>query len=426
MPRALTLEDHLHLYRQLFKRAVEERSDYINPICMLLLSIGGIFFIYSAQSHTQGTQWVMQIVWVAISFACYLVISAINYKFFLQNAHIIYGICVIVLALLAIEALFIDIPFLVKTRFGSTRWLDFGAFQIQPSELAKIGTLLMLASALARSRIGDLRDSLVSLAIIGGIFIVPFVLIFVEPDLGSCLVLLPMVFALLYVSNLSQYFFATVLLIFFVMVLIAGWDIYRYHQFLEENNLSATKAARQNAYGSEHSWLPLKDYQRNRILGFVAPELVDPQGIGVSWNRNQSLIAAGSGGLLGKGHNQGTQAKLGYLPRSVASNDFIASVILEESGFIGGSFMLALYAILISNTLRIAHLARDRFGMLLTIGTSAIFITHLFVNVGMTVGVMPITGLPLPFVSYGGSFMIVCWILQGFVQSVNRFRRDFS
>lgn len=425
MPRALTIEDHLHRYRQLFERAYEERSDYINPVCMLLLSIGGIFFIYSTQSHSGGSQHIMQILWLVAGVLCYIGISSLNYKFWMQNAHIIYGTCIAMLLLLAFEAIFIDIP-IVKTRYGSTRWLDLGFFQLQPSELAKIGTLLMLCSVLARSRIGEMRDSVITLGIVGAVFGVPFILIFVEPDLGSCLVLLPMVFALLYVSNLSQYFFASVLGAFCVFLLIVGWDIYRYHHFLQDNNLSAIENQSRNAYGSERSWLPLKDYQRNRILGFVAPELVDPQGIGVSWNRNQSLIAAGSGGLFGKGHNQGTQAKLGYLPRSVASNDFIASNILEEKGFIGGSFMLALYAILLANTLRIAHLARDRFGMLLTIGTSAIIMIHVFVNVGMTVGVMPITGLPLPFVSYGGSFMIVCWILQGFVQSVNRFRRDFS
>lgn len=425
MPRALTLADQLYRFRQLFVRARDERSDFINPICMLFLAIGGVFFIYSAQSHSGGTQWQMQIVWVVVGTMTYVTTAALNYKLFLQNAHLIYGFCLLLLAYLAIEALGAKLP-IATTRFGSTRWLDFGAFSIQPSELAKIGTLLMLASVLARSRLGSMKDSLYTLFIVSLIFGVPFLLIFLEPDLGSCLVFLPMVFALLYVSNLSQYFFTAVIGVFLLFTLVVAWDIYRYHQYLQEHNLSAMDVQKQNLYGSEHSWLPLKDYQRNRILGFVAPDLVDPMGIGVSWNRNQSLIAAGSGGLWGKGHNEGTQAKLGYLPRSVASNDFIASVILEEKGFIGGTFMLALYAVLVTNTLRIAHMARDRFGMLLALGVSVIFIVHIFVNVGMTVGVMPITGLPLPFVSYGGSFMLVCCILQGLVQSVYRFRRDFS
>lgn len=425
MSRSLTFADYLHRYKHLVVRAVEERSDFINPLCMTLLSVSGVFFIYSAQSHSRGSQWEMQIVWIVLSIAGYFAVSAINYKFFLQNAHLVYGVCLVMLAYLAIESLGVNLPIAI-TRYGSTRWLNFGAFSIQPSELAKVGTLLMLCSVLARSRVGDIRDSLKTLGLVAILSGIPFLLIFLQPDLGSCLVFIPMVLALLYVSNLSQHFFAAAIGLFLLLATIAAWDIYRYYQFLETHNLTAMENQSRNAYGSDHSWLPLRDYQRNRILDFVAPDIVDPQGIGTSWNRTQALIAVGSGGLSGKGWSEGTQAKLGYLPRSVASNDFIASVVLEEKGFIGGAIMLALYTALIVNTVRIAHMARDRFGRLLAMGTSAIFTVHVFINLGMNVGFMPITGLPLPFLSYGGSFMIVCWILQGFVQSVYRFRRDFS
>ena len=154
--------------------------------------------------------------------------------------------------------------------------------------------------------------------------------------------------------------------------------------------------------------------------------MVDPRGIGVSWNLRQSLIAVGSGGPFGKGHTHGTQAKLGYLPQSVATNDFIFSVLAEELGFTGGIFVIGLYILLLGNGLRIAHLARDRFGMLLCVGASIILMVHIFINIGMTIGLMPITGLPLPFLSYGGSFILSCCILQGLIQSVYRFRKDFS
>ncbi len=425
MPRELTLLDRFYRYKQFFVRAADERSDFINPLCMFLLSVMGIFFIYSAQCHSNGTQWEMQTLWLVTGMLLYWVISALNYKLFLQNAHLLYGVCLIMLVYLAIEAMGINLPIAV-TRFGSTRWLDFGVISIQPSEFAKVGTLLMLCSLLARTRIGDLRDSFKTVSMVTILSGVPFFLIFLEPDLGSCLVFIPMVLALLYISNLSQRFFAATLGVCLLVALLLGWDIYRYAQFLEDHQLTAMQNQSQNAYGSGHSWLPLKDYQRNRILDFIAPDIADPQGIGTSWNRTQALIAVGSGGLWGKGWTEGTQAKLGYLPRSVASNDFIASNILEEVGFIGGASMLSLYAILMLNTLRIAHRARDRFGMLLAVGTSALLIVHLFINLGMNVGFMPITGVPLPFLSYGGSFMFVCWILQGFVQSVYRFRRDFS
>ena len=176
----------------------------------------------------------------------------------------------------------------------------------------------------------------------------------------------------------------------------------------------------------KRSILPLKDYQRNRIISFVAPDIVDPKGVGISWNLRQSLIAVGSGGLLGKGFNSGTQAKLGYLPKSVASNDFIFSVIAEERGFVGGVVVLLMYFVIIFDALRIALLSRDRFGMYLAVGISTLFLTHILINIGMTLGLMPITGIPLPFLSYGGSFLLICCFLQGIVQSIYRFHLSYK
>ena len=129
---------------------------------------------------------------------------------------------------------------------------------------------------------------------------------------------------------------------------------------------------------------------------------------------------------MGKGWKRGTQAKLGYLPQSVAHNDFIFSVLAEEKGFVGSTVVVGLYALLLANGIRIAGMARDRFGMLLAVGVSVIFAVHIFINIGMTIGLMPITGLPLPFLSYGGSFVLSCCFLQGLLQSVYRYRRDFS
>jgi len=150
--------------------------------------------------------------------------------------------------------------------------------------------------------------------------------------------------------------------------------------------------------------------------------LVDPSGTGVSWNQRQSLITVGSGGFIGKGWREGTQARLGYLPQTVAHNDFIFSVIAEETGFVGATITLALFAILIALTLLTALRSADRFGRLLSVGVCAILITHIFVNVAMTIGLMPIKGIPLPFVSYGGSFLLSAFILMGMVASVERFR----
>jgi rod shape determining protein RodA len=230
-----------------------------------------------------------------------------------------------------------------------------------------------------------------------------------------------MVFSLLFVSNLEKRFFVAAILAFVVAVGVVAWDSYNYNSYLTE-----TGKAPRDARGEyqERSWLPyLKDYQRERIMSFALPDKFDPTGSG--WNLRQSLITVGSGGLAGKGHANGTQAKLGYLPRAVAHNDFIFSVLAEETGFLGSVTVLGLFGLVLANGVRIAGMARDRFGALLAIGVTTLFAMHVFVNIGMTIGLVPITGLPLPFLSYGGSFLLSCCILQGLVQSVYRFRREF-
>lgn len=369
-------------------------------------------FIYSAQSYSGGKQWIMQITWICIGLSLYLSLSLINYKIHLEYGHIIYGLCIVLLLLLWTP--------LGGRVYGSLRWLHFRFFSIQPSDPAKIGTLILAAGILARSEIGRFRDSLNTLIRVVFVFSLPILLIFLQPDLGSSLVFPPMLFALLYVSKLSKRFFISIFALFAILLGLVAIDIFGYHKHLQENGTgNSTKSYESQAI------LPLKDYQRNRVLAFVAPDIVDPKGIGMSWNLRQSLIAIGSGGAFGKGHNNSTQAKLGYLPQSVAPNDFIFSVLTEEEGFVGGLFVILLYAILLANGIRISGMARDRFGMLLALGICVIFMIHIFVNIGMTIGLMPITGIPLPFLSYGGSFTISCYIMQGLIQSIYRFRRDF-
>lgn len=402
-------------YTAALLRALQLPIDPIGPLCMFLLGLMGVSAIHSAESYIGGNRWVAQVVWLFVGSIVYLGVSLINYKILLEKAHLIFIASVIPLLLLWTP--------LGERHYGCLRWLDIGPFAIQPSEIAKIGALVLGASLLARSKIGKFKDSLSILSRFGLAFFIPTVLIFLQPDLGSALVLPPMAFSLLYVARLSGRFFLAALGIFMVILGVLGWDAYTYCKFLEENELSPIHNA---GIYEKLSWVPLKDYQRNRILTFVAPEAVDPQGIGISWNLKQSLIAVGSGGFLGKGDGEGTQAKLGYLPQSVAPNDFIFSVLAEERGFLGGVFVIGLFALLTCNGIRTAGLARDRFGLLLCVGTSVIFAVHAFINIGMTIGLMPITGLPLPFLSYGGSFVLSCCILQGFVQSVYRFKRDYS
>ncbi len=410
-------------YQELFSQASPNRTDWVQPVCIAILGLTGVFFIYSAQAYSGHSQWMRQIVWLFLGTGIYFTLARIDYNLFLEKAHLIYYACLVLLLMLELSSPPFNLPLLGVKRFNAWRWLDFGVTYIQPSETAKIGVLIMVASLLARSEIGTFRESLAVLGKVGLVVLIPILLIFMQPDLGSALVFPPMVFSLLYVSKLSERFFAAVFVVFLLLMGILAVDIYRYSAFLKENDIPAFQIG---GRFEKHSWVPLKDFQRNRILGFVAPDAVDPRGIGVSWNLRQSLISVGSGGLTGKGWSEGTQAKLGYLPQSVAHNDFIFSVLAEEKGFVGSVVVIGLYTLMLGNGIRIAGSARDRFGMLLAVGVSVMFMVHVFVNIGMTIGLMPITGLPLPFLSYGGSFILSCCILQGLVQSVYRYRRDFS
>jgi rod shape determining protein RodA len=231
-----------------------------------------------------------------------------------------------------------------------------------------------------------------------------------------------MVFSMLYVSKLSSRFFLGALGAFLLVVGLVSWDAIRYKNFIESKGSPAPWVHEDKNWS--RSWLPLRDYQRNRIVAFAWPDKIDQAGVG--WNQRQSKISVGSGGLVGKGWTEGTQAQLGYLPSAVSHNDFIFSVIAEEKGFLGSLTVLGLFAVVLFNGIRIASHARDRLGTLLAVGVTVLFAVHVFVNIAMTIGLMPITGIPLPFISYGGTFMLSCCLLQGLVQSVWRFRKDFA
>ena len=418
-------------YLRLFRRSAGEHFDLFTPLAILALCSIGVAFIYSAQYSTHpalpdelglkwlsallAQNWVKQIVFLFLGAALYVGVSLVHYRFWLSVAHWFYLACLVPLLLVLI-------PGVGTEAYGAQRWLDFGFFSYQPSETAKAAVLLMVASLLARSRVGTIRDSLGTLGKLALAAGIPMLLILFQPDLKSAIVLPPIVFSMLYVSGLSPRFFAAALGAFLFVVTLVAWDSYSYVRFMESHGYSYLT---DKGKYEEVAWVPLHDYQRNRIIAFVAPEKIDPTGTGIAWNRQQSLISVGSGGLIGKGWTQGTQAQLGYLPRAVAHNDFIASVIAEEKGFLGSLTVLSLFGVVMFNGIRIAGLARDRFGTLIALGVTVLFAVHVFVNIAMTIGLVPITGIPLPFISYGGSFVLSCCLLQGLVQSVYRFRKDF-
>ena len=423
----------------LFRTSTRERWDLVTPLAIVLLSIISITFIYSAQSSSISNAstsnysaletvrhfyYLKQLIFLVLGAGAYIAVALVDYRRWLGIAQWIYFICVIPLFLVLIIG--------TKT-YGSQRWLGLGPFSFQPSETINVAVLLITASILIRSKIGTLSQSVKILGKLALAVGLPMLLILMQPDIKSAIVLTPMVFSMLYVSRLSPRFFAAALGAFLIFLGIIAYDIWRYSAYMDRLQVEYEAVHGQShdsvyvrAKGSyeRHSWVPLHDYQRNRILSFVNPDKIDPVGIG--WNQRQSLISVGSGGLLGKGWTQGTQARLGYLPHSVAHNDFIFSVIAEEKGFLGSITVISLFGLVLFNGIRIAGLAKDRLGTLIAIGVTVLFTVHVFVNIAMTIGLLPITGIPLPFISYGGSFVLSCCIMQGLVQSVYRFRKDFQ
>jgi rod shape determining protein RodA len=280
--------------------------------------------------------------------------------------------------------------------YGAHRWFSFGGITVQPSEFAKLSTLFTLAAWLGdpATDVERFKTFILAFALAG----LPFLLIAVEPDLGSAMVLLPMVLLLLFCAGVPL----RPLLILIGAGSAALLVLVVWLRFFPD------------------SCPFLTDYQKNRILVYLN---VNQDPLGAGWNKLQSQIAVGSGGLFGKGYLKGTQNILGFLPRTVAPTDFIYSVVAEESGFAGSTLLLVLYTMVVVRCMRAAVLARDALGRLLAAGVGVLIFSHVFVNIAMTIGLMPITGLPLPLMSYGGTFMVSSMTALGLVQSVYLRRR---
>ena len=352
------------------------RMDWWMFSAMLALMVLGVMFIYSASYRGDGlavpNHYRRQIVWGLAGIICLVVLTQLDYQRLGESSWLWYSIAVVLLVLVLLMG---------KTISGASRWLDVFGIRVQPSEFAKLATLLALARFLSRPDRDVTNPRTVVQA--GLMIAIPFILIFEEPDLGTAAVFLPMVFVMLFVAGVPLKTLSFLVLLA-VLLLPAGWLI-------------------------------IDDYQKNRILVFFDAER-DPLNAG--WNKIQSEIAVGSGGVTGKGFLAGTQNVLGFLPRTVAPTDFIYSVIAEEMGFVGSALVLSLYAAMLIGVIHAALVSRDKLGRLLSVGVATILFSHVFVNIAMTVGLLPITGLPLPLISYGGSFIVSTLCGLGLVQSV--------
>lgn len=376
-----------------------KRANWIMLLAMLALVAIGVLFIRSACASRQESVirglYRMQILWAFAGLGVFGVVSLLDYRRLMEGAWLYYacGLALLVMVLAVGREI-----------YGSRRWLDFFGMNLQPSEVGKLSLLLAVAWLLSRPGLDPARWRTVGVTLALSAF--PVLLILKEPDLGTAIVCLPIVFAMLYVAGASLRHFAVMAL---AGVLAGG---YLFGAILVPRGMGLEET-RQKAVFTRMTGL--KDYQWKRLLVFVDPAA---DRLGAGYNSWQSAIAVGSGGLKGKGYMQGTQSMLGYLPRTVAPTDFIFSVIAEETGFAGSAVLLGLFAVLIACGMRAAARARDKLGRLICTGVTAMLFAHVFVNIAMTIGVMPVTGIPLPLVSYGGSFMLCTMASLGMLQSV--------
>ena len=383
-------------------------------LALLALTLFGIAMIYSAgvlnipSPVTQGA-WIRQSVWFALAMVAFTVITRIPLRWFEWGAYPAFAVAVVVLAATLV----------VGTGGGTAQgvksWISIGGFRIHPGEVAKVATILALARLL--TSLDDAPSALRELLAPASLVAVPLGLVILQPDLGTALAFIVILFAVLYWAGTPLTMLVllaspglSLILTFdtrvwsaFIVILVLSLYFYRYRLYLVESvavvlaNVAAGTVA-------QPLWNSLADYQRNRLLVFLDPS-VDPRGAG--WHLIQSKVAIGSGGLTGKGFTMGTQKRLDFLPEQ--HTDFIFSVIGEELGFLGTTAALMLFTYVLYRLVRMAEGAVDPFAGLVIFGILGVWIVHIFINVGMTVGLVPVTGIPLPFVSYGGAFLLMSW-----------------
>ena len=354
-------------------------------IVIVLLVAFGLVVVYSAVSADADYNFSRQIAGVVVGAIVMFVLWAFDYRK-LSDYTTVFLIINIVLILSP------HLPFIGVTTMGATSWIDIGV-QIQPGEFAKITVILLDASLVARYG-GQLNNPVEYLKTVG-IMLVPFACIMTQPDLGTGLVYLFIGAVALVVGGARTKY----LLISLAVGILAIVAVFVLDEVLK------------NSYGE---YMLLKQYQRDRLLVFMNQGSADLTDEG--YNLQQAMIAIGSGGLFGQGYMQGSQHALGILPE--APTDFIFCVLAEELGFVGVLTLLALYVALVIIGFRIASASSDMFGLLIVMCIVGMWLFQILENIGMTCGLMPITGIPLPFMSYGSSFMVVNFALLGLMGSV--------
>ena len=380
--------------RTLFRKLGQIGWSFPIILALLALCIASIFAIKSATYGNDALKDApaSQFWYIIAGFVIYLAVALTPYRALVRISPILYaiGICLLIACY---------IPHIGRLGHGAKSWIKIGPVGFEPAEFAKLAYILGLAWFLRvrENKIQNLSTVLMALAIT----LVPFLLILKQPALGSASVFFPICFAMLLAAGTRLHYLVIPL------ALVASLTVVTYYWV--------------------HVWdkpVPfLKPFQVFRIKVFFDPSL-DPKGAG--WQIDQAMIAIGSGGMDGKGWRQGTETVLGYLPKNTSYNDLIFPVVGEDFGFLGASALIIGEGTVLLWCLWVAARARDKIGALLAVGVMTMLFTHIFVNIGMTIQLVPITGIPLPFVSYGGTFLVACLAAMGLVQSVWVHRKNFE
>jgi rod shape determining protein RodA len=384
-------------------------------LAILLLSVFGIAMIYSAgvvhvPNPVTELAWVRQTIWFVIALAAFTVLSRIQPRWIEWVAVPAYVFAVVLLGATLV------VGSGAGTAAGVKSFIDLGFVRFQPAEIAKLATVLVMARFLSQRRDGlaSLRDMVAPSALVG----VPLALVMLQPDLGTAMAFVGILFAMLYWAGTPVVLLALVaspglglVLSFdtriwsgYILLVVGFLYFYRYRLFFFES-VMVVMANFAAGTISRPLWNSLAQYQRNRILVYLDPE-VDPRGAG--YQIIQSKVAIGNGGFSGQGFTAGSQKRFDFLPEQ--HTDFIFSVVGEELGFVGTAFAVLAFGYVLSRLIRMAQDSPDPFAGLVLLGIFGAWLVHIFVNIGMTVRLVPITGIPLPFVSYGGTFLLMSWV----------------
>ncbi len=398
----------------MFKASYNEKGpsvDWLLILALFGLALIGLAFIYSSTSvqyQNRGLAWYQQFafkqgIWLVLGSGFAVVFCLVDYRTWARFSMIFYWIMVVTL---------LGVLLFGTRHNGAKRWIDLPFMSIQPSEFAKLAFIFAMGHFLSRPP-DELRLPGVFWKGIG-LILVPFALILKEPDLGSSLVFLPVGMVMMFTAGVPLVYLRRLVVGALLVVALILVDI-----------LFAPK-----------NWpikITLEEYQQRRLQVYFGRDSLSSDATPAerrkasmsNYNVRQALICVGSGGIWGKGWCEGDQVRLGFMPRMGVHNDFIFSVIAEEKGFIGSVTVIALYTVVLFAGMRTASQARDRLGKLLAVGVVTLLFSHIFINIGMNIRIVPVTGIPLPLLSYGGSSVLASLIAAGILLNVYLYRKTY-